>query len=254
MAGAAERGDAGRHRQHRARMRRVHLAAGADGHPPGAGSAERRPGGGRRAAGDLRARARAARGFLACHKTLQCKEIRGKDKFPLHCIAPVLRSAELYQHALSDGDPAGGEQRRSPNGAPEAALTAEQPGGIPPGCTPPARGRIPLRQGGAAAARLYAGSKSGAVRRRLGVHRRDAVHGRDVQRLHRRGDGCRAAAWRDRKQHPPRGAAAGDHDRGRERLRRAAEQIQPQHELGLQPVEVDPRGVRQHAVPGDHGM
>ena len=50
--------------------------------------------------------------FLACHKTLQCKEIRGKDKFPLHCIAPVLRSAELYQHALSDGDAA--PTRRAP--------------------------------------------------------------------------------------------------------------------------------------------
>ncbi len=41
--------------------------------------------------------------FLACHKTLQCREIRGKDRFPLHCIAPVLRSPELYSHIL-DGD------------------------------------------------------------------------------------------------------------------------------------------------------
>ena len=65
--------------------------------------------------------------FLACHKTLQCKEIRGKDKFPLHCIAPVLRSAELYQHALQDGDPAGGEEAAIPGtGHPEAALTAER--------------------------------------------------------------------------------------------------------------------------------
>ncbi len=41
--------------------------------------------------------------FLACHKTLQCKEIRGKDRFPVHCIAPVLRSPELYMHTLDDG-------------------------------------------------------------------------------------------------------------------------------------------------------
>jgi hypothetical protein len=41
--------------------------------------------------------------FFACHKTLQCKEIRGNDHFPRHCIAPVLRSPELYLHVL-DGD------------------------------------------------------------------------------------------------------------------------------------------------------
>jgi hypothetical protein len=37
--------------------------------------------------------------FLACHKTLQCREIRGKDRFPRHCIMPVLRSPELYLDA-----------------------------------------------------------------------------------------------------------------------------------------------------------
>jgi hypothetical protein len=41
--------------------------------------------------------------FLACHKTLKCKEIRGKDRFPRHCIAPVMRSPELFLSAL-DGD------------------------------------------------------------------------------------------------------------------------------------------------------
>jgi hypothetical protein len=41
--------------------------------------------------------------FLACHKTLECREIRGKDHFPRHCISPVLRSPELYLDAL-DGD------------------------------------------------------------------------------------------------------------------------------------------------------
>jgi hypothetical protein len=40
--------------------------------------------------------------FLACHKTLQCREIRGKDRFPRHCIAPVLRSPELFMAALDD--------------------------------------------------------------------------------------------------------------------------------------------------------
>jgi hypothetical protein len=41
--------------------------------------------------------------FLACHKTLQCREIRGKDRFPRHCIAPVTRSPELFLAAL-DGN------------------------------------------------------------------------------------------------------------------------------------------------------
>jgi C_GCAxxG_C_C family probable redox protein len=41
--------------------------------------------------------------FVACHNTMQCREIRGKDHFPRHCIAPVLRSPELYLDAL-DGN------------------------------------------------------------------------------------------------------------------------------------------------------
>jgi hypothetical protein len=40
------------------------------------------------------------RNFLACHKTFRCKEIRGKDRFPLHCIPPVTRSPELFLAAL----------------------------------------------------------------------------------------------------------------------------------------------------------
>jgi len=38
--------------------------------------------------------------FLASHKTLQCREIRGKARFPRHCIGPVLRSPELFLDAL----------------------------------------------------------------------------------------------------------------------------------------------------------
>ena len=41
--------------------------------------------------------------FLACHNTLQCREIRGKDRFPRHCIGPVTRSPELFLAAL-DGN------------------------------------------------------------------------------------------------------------------------------------------------------
>jgi hypothetical protein len=41
--------------------------------------------------------------FLVCYKTLQCREIRGKDRFPRHCIGPVTRSPELFLAAL-DGD------------------------------------------------------------------------------------------------------------------------------------------------------
>jgi hypothetical protein len=41
--------------------------------------------------------------FVRCHNTLQCRGIRGKDRFPRHCIGPVLRSPELFLDAL-DGD------------------------------------------------------------------------------------------------------------------------------------------------------
>ena len=41
--------------------------------------------------------------FVSCHNTLQCREIRGKDRFPRHCIGPVLRSSELFLDAL-DGN------------------------------------------------------------------------------------------------------------------------------------------------------
>jgi len=41
--------------------------------------------------------------FLACYKTLQCREIRGNDRFPRHCIGPVTRAPELYLAAL-DGN------------------------------------------------------------------------------------------------------------------------------------------------------
>ncbi len=43
------------------------------------------------------------RTFVACHRTLQCREIRGKDRFPRHCIGPVLRSPELLRDALDGG-------------------------------------------------------------------------------------------------------------------------------------------------------
>ncbi len=41
--------------------------------------------------------------FLACHHTFQCREIRGKDRFPIHCIGPVTRSPELFLRAI-DGN------------------------------------------------------------------------------------------------------------------------------------------------------
>ena len=56
--------------------------------------------------------------FIACHKTLRCKEIRGKDRFPRHCIPPVLLSPEIFMNVL-DGDhgqaiPAGEKGRQHP--------------------------------------------------------------------------------------------------------------------------------------------
>jgi len=43
--------------------------------------------------------------FLACHNTLKCKEIRGKDRFPRHCIGPVTRSPELFLATLDGSHP-----------------------------------------------------------------------------------------------------------------------------------------------------
>lgn len=40
--------------------------------------------------------------FLKCHKTLRCKEIRGKDRFPKHCIRPVCLSPELFHTATTN--------------------------------------------------------------------------------------------------------------------------------------------------------
>lgn len=52
--------------------------------------------------------------FLACHKTIHCREIRGKDRFPRHCIPPVLLSPELFQAGLNGSHPqAIPEPRRS---------------------------------------------------------------------------------------------------------------------------------------------
>jgi C_GCAxxG_C_C family probable redox protein len=41
--------------------------------------------------------------FLSCHHTLQCRQIRGNDHFPRHCIPPVLRSTGMFMEAL-DGN------------------------------------------------------------------------------------------------------------------------------------------------------
>lgn len=48
------------------------------------------------------------RHFLDCHRTMQCREIRGPaihaiDRFPRHCISPVARSAERFT-AILDSD------------------------------------------------------------------------------------------------------------------------------------------------------
>jgi hypothetical protein len=37
--------------------------------------------------------------FITCHRTLECKVIRGNDHFPRHCIPPVLRAPGLYLQA-----------------------------------------------------------------------------------------------------------------------------------------------------------
>ncbi len=40
--------------------------------------------------------------FLTCHKTMKCREIRRNDRFPLHCISPVLRAPELFLDAIDN--------------------------------------------------------------------------------------------------------------------------------------------------------
>lgn len=42
------------------------------------------------------------RRFLECHRTMMCTEIRGNDRFPVHCIRPVLLSPELFVEALTN--------------------------------------------------------------------------------------------------------------------------------------------------------
>jgi len=40
--------------------------------------------------------------FIACHKTIHCKQIRGKDRFPKHCILPVCLSPQLFMGSMSN--------------------------------------------------------------------------------------------------------------------------------------------------------
>lgn len=40
--------------------------------------------------------------FLACHKTINCKQIRGKDRFPIHCIRPVCLSPQLFLTSIDN--------------------------------------------------------------------------------------------------------------------------------------------------------
>jgi hypothetical protein len=37
--------------------------------------------------------------FITCHRTMECKLIRGNDHFPRHCIPPVLRSPGMFIQA-----------------------------------------------------------------------------------------------------------------------------------------------------------
>jgi hypothetical protein len=77
--------------------------------------------------------------FASCHHTLKCKEIRGNDHFPRHCIPPVLRSpGMLMKPKWYHGSPI--------------------PVGVRAGFTQvvhsPGREQFPLRQGSAPPPRL----------------------------------------------------------------------------------------------------
>lgn len=41
------------------------------------------------------------RGFLNCHRTLECKLIRGRDRFPKHCIRPVCLAPQIFFSATA---------------------------------------------------------------------------------------------------------------------------------------------------------
>lgn len=41
--------------------------------------------------------------FLACHKTLHCRKIRGNDRFPKHCIRPVCLSPQMFFSSTFNG-------------------------------------------------------------------------------------------------------------------------------------------------------
>jgi len=40
--------------------------------------------------------------FISSHKTIHCKQIRGKDRFPKHCIRPVCLSPQIFMASLSN--------------------------------------------------------------------------------------------------------------------------------------------------------
>jgi hypothetical protein len=41
--------------------------------------------------------------FIQCHKTLHCKQIRGKDRFPKHCIRPVCLAPQMFFASAYNG-------------------------------------------------------------------------------------------------------------------------------------------------------
>jgi len=50
-------------------------------------------------AGYLRQGARSLPAFSECNKTMFCREIRGNDRFPSHCIRTIVLSPELFPEA-----------------------------------------------------------------------------------------------------------------------------------------------------------
>ncbi len=45
------------------------------------------------------------RRFRECHKTMFCKQIRGNERFPSHCIRTILLSPELFPEAEANNSP-----------------------------------------------------------------------------------------------------------------------------------------------------
>ena len=180
------------------------------------------------------------RDFVACHQTLQCREIRTKDGFPRQCIGPVLRSAELWRGALDDdrsdaipeGTRAGYSRLYSHFVENEFHCAQAVLGHL--GYSPAEHRELFDATSAFMGGTLFMGRTCSAFT--AGVM---AIGLKDGEIENSRLRVIRLLAIMTV---------------GRRRLRRPPQQVQPQHEPRAPPVEVVRERVRQHPVPEDHRL